>query len=333
MSDSVWKKVDFEKFIDKFGTQIIIENAPPILYTKKDKEHEAIFSLIASLFLTGSLLIYIALSALFPIIFIGWILTTTFIIVVSVLDIILIYNYIKSNIVIHPIECLFEVFEGLKINSETYYCFQYYPVFSGVSHPNEAKDIVYKIFQEEVLGNTIQITQIEIYLKINETTREAIILGYHFPYGEGIAFNNPLVNPNVWKYFPAQKINGDNFISIANWFHQYEWRFDLALDYDKLDKYAPWVIKRWNKDSIKYISEQDKDKLHWELRTVDSSPKLNPWKDLEKQTYESPLVYEHMQIVENAIDEIVENEGNIEKYKDIKNLIKEFKIYFREKSQ
>ena len=62
MSDSEWNKVDYDKFVKTFSNEIIVEYAPIILYSKKDKEHEAFTSLIAFFFITGGLLIYIAVS-------------------------------------------------------------------------------------------------------------------------------------------------------------------------------------------------------------------------------------------------------------------------------
>ena len=58
MSDFDWSQVTFLQFINQFGKDIIIDNAPEILYSKKDKEHEASNSLIAFFFITGGLLIY-----------------------------------------------------------------------------------------------------------------------------------------------------------------------------------------------------------------------------------------------------------------------------------
>jgi len=69
MSDSEWTKVDFQQFLNKYGKEIIIKNAPTILYSKKDKEHEAYNSLIAFFFIAGFLLIYIALSYFLAFIF------------------------------------------------------------------------------------------------------------------------------------------------------------------------------------------------------------------------------------------------------------------------
>ncbi len=60
MSDLGWKKVDFQDFIDEFSKIIIVNNSPNLLYSKKDKEHEALNSLISLFFLTGSLFIFVS---------------------------------------------------------------------------------------------------------------------------------------------------------------------------------------------------------------------------------------------------------------------------------
>ena len=74
MSISEWKKVDFQQFVNDFGNSVVITNAPTILYSKKDKEHEAYNSLIAFFFITGALLIYIALSYFLATIFFSLVL-------------------------------------------------------------------------------------------------------------------------------------------------------------------------------------------------------------------------------------------------------------------
>ena len=50
MPISKWEKIDFQRFVDDFGTNLIVENAPTLLYSKKEKEHEACNSLIAFFF-------------------------------------------------------------------------------------------------------------------------------------------------------------------------------------------------------------------------------------------------------------------------------------------
>ena len=65
MSNSNWDKVEFQDFINNYSKKIIVDNAPVILFTKKDKEHEAYNSLIGFFFITGGLFIFIALSIIF----------------------------------------------------------------------------------------------------------------------------------------------------------------------------------------------------------------------------------------------------------------------------
>ena len=43
MSNSEWSKVDFQQFVNNFSIELIIKNAPKILYSKKDKENEAYY--------------------------------------------------------------------------------------------------------------------------------------------------------------------------------------------------------------------------------------------------------------------------------------------------
>ena len=59
MSNSDWNKVDFQTFINDFSKEVIVDNAPTILYSKKDKEHEALNLLITFFFLTEGLFILI----------------------------------------------------------------------------------------------------------------------------------------------------------------------------------------------------------------------------------------------------------------------------------
>ena len=78
MPDSEWTKVDFQQFINEYGKEIVINNAPTILYSKKDKEHEAYNSLIAFFFIAGFLFIYIALTYFLAFIFFNLIANPTF---------------------------------------------------------------------------------------------------------------------------------------------------------------------------------------------------------------------------------------------------------------
>ena len=187
----------------------------------------------------------------------------------------LIINYVKSNVYIKPLECWVEIYRGKSQNGTNYYCFSYYPVFTGKCHPNVAKNVIYKFYQEEVLKNKINITQIEVYLKFSQNNQEKI--GYFFQYGQGRPFKDENVIRNSWKFFSSETSKNENFIAIANWDHQYEWRNDLELDFDKLHGYSPWVIQRWNNLTIKPLTEEFKGNINWNLRSIVSEPKLKPW--------------------------------------------------------
>ncbi len=322
-----WSKVEFQEFINDFGTDIVINFAPNILYSKKDKEHEAYNSLIAFFFISGGLLIYISFSILMME---AWFSLFVFIIVIviaGIADVVLILGYLKSNIYISPLECWVEIYKG----DQDFYCFSYYPVFSGVCHPNKAKNVVYKLYQEEVLKSKVDISQIEVYLKLNkESLKKGEKIGYFYQYGEGKSFNDENINRNAWKYFLAEKDQKENYIAVANWGHQYEWRDDLALDYDKLHEYAPWVIKRWNNINLKPLTEDDKDRINWDKKFIESIPKLNPWEgNMENQIFENKNANKDLEIVQKAIDEIV-GDYRVEKLKDLDEDLFKLKAYFRD---
>ena len=59
MSDSEWKKVEYQEFINRFNNQIVVGKAPVIMHSRKDKEHEAFKSLVALIFTVGFTFIYI----------------------------------------------------------------------------------------------------------------------------------------------------------------------------------------------------------------------------------------------------------------------------------
>jgi len=332
MSTSEWKKVDFQEFINKYNRNMILENAPQILYSKKDKEPEAFFSLIAVFFLTGGLFIYIALSIIFNLISFSLILFIVIIIIVAVVDTFLITNYILSNISIRLLECWVEIYEGPSQENKNFYCFSYYPIFSGKSLPNKAKNAIYKLYQNEVLKSKIDITQIEIYVKLSKDPQLSYnILGFFFQYGEGLPFKEENIDRNSWRYFPFEKSLNENYLATANWDHQYEWRNDLELDYDKLHAYAPWVLQDWNEGNLKPLTDQYKTKLLWDIRKFESIPKLKPWKgNIETQTYESFKSYKDIQMMNEAIERIIGTDVEIKKVKDIKNKLLEFKAYFRD---
>ena len=327
MNNSEWEKVDFQQFVKDFGIEVVINNAPIILYSKKDKEHEAYTSLIAFFFVASGLLIYISLSLFLFEIYFSIIVFITVISLAIGVDIVLILNYIKSNVFIRPKECWVEIYKN-----NDYYCFSYYIIFTGKCHPNKAKSIIFKLYQDEVLKSTMDITQIEFYLKINTNdTNDINYFGYFFEYGEGKPFWKEEINHNLWKFFPYDLSKNENYVAIANWAHQYEWRNDLELDFDKLHEYAPWVIKRWNMDNLKSLSESFKKTVKWNLRYLESTPKLKPWEgDLENQAYEISNATWETDIINDAIKNVIGEEWRVEVLKDLKLDLFELKAYFRD---
>jgi len=332
MSNSEWNKVEFQKFINKYGKELTIESAPVILYSKKDKEHEAYNSLVAFFFIAGFLLIYIAVSYFVASIFFNIILFITIIIVFVISDVLLIINVIKSNVYIKPLECWVEIHQNKLENNSEFYCLTYYPIFTGKCHPNVAKNVILKLYQEQILKSKIDITQIEFYLKINKLDSNVLEkIGYFFQYAEGKPFKDENINRNSWHYFPYEQSGIENYLAVGNWDHQYEWRNDLEFDFDKLHEYAPWVIQRWSELNIKTLTEENKENINWKLRSIESTPKLKPWMgNLESQTYENPKAYKDLEIVNDAVTKIIGNDKEIEKIKDIKEELAMFKSYFRD---
>ncbi|MFX1501536.1 MAG: hypothetical protein ACFFDH_11290, partial [Promethearchaeota archaeon] len=299
MTNSEWSKVDFQQFLNKYGKNIIIENAPTILYSKKDKEHEAYNALIAFFFIAGFLLIYIALSYFLASIFFNLILFIIIIIIGIIADVLLIINVIKSNVNIKPLECWVEVYNGKGEQNSEFYCITYYPIFTGKCHPNEAINVILKLYQEQVLKSKIDITQIEVYLKLSKKDSQLKEkLGYFIQYAEGKSFKDENIDRSSWKYFSHEEFGIDNYIAVGNWDHQYEWRSDLEFDFDKLHEYAPWVIHKWNESNLKPLTEEYKENVNWNLRYIESNPKLLPWKgNLDSQSYNNPMAYKDLEIV------------------------------------
>ncbi|MHA2391522.1 MAG: hypothetical protein ACXAEX_06105 [Promethearchaeota archaeon] len=334
MSDSEWSKVHFQQFLNDFGNDIVVNTAPTILYSKRDKEHEAYNSLIGFFFITGGLLIYIAIAYfLAPLIF-NLILIVIIVIIAIFIDVYLIINYLKSNVYIKPLECWFEIHKGKSDGVLDFYCLTFYPIFSGKCHPNAAMNVIHKLYQEQVLKSKIDTSQIEVYLKLNVTEKKIQEpIGFFFQYGEGKPFKEENIDYTSWKFFSFEMYKNDNYIATANWEHQYEWKDDLEYDYDKLHEYAPWVIQRWDKISLKPLTEEFKEKINWNLRCIDSNPKLSPWKgDLENQTYHNPKSDEELKIIKEAIEKVIGTDVDIEKMRDIKDKILLIKRHFRDLS-
>ena len=332
MSNSDWNKVDFQTFINDFSKEVIVDNAPTILYSKKDKEHEALNLLITFFFLTGGLFIFISLSVFFRIVDFFIVLFVIIIVVVALVDSVLLFYYIRSQVQIKPLENWVEVYKGPIQGENAFYCFTFYPVFSGKCHPNKAKNVLYKLLQEELFNSSIDITQIEVYLDFKLSNREDYsVIGYYFQSGEGTPFKSVNIDRNSWKFFPGVHANNENFIAVANWDHQYEWKNDLELDYDKLHSYAPWIIKNWDELNIKPLTKVVKSEVQWDLRGIDSNPKLKPWtSNFETTVYDSFKAYKDLQLMNDAIEKVIGKDIKIEKLKDIKKYVLEFKAYLRD---
>ncbi|MFX0071306.1 MAG: hypothetical protein ACFFAO_09470 [Candidatus Hermodarchaeota archaeon] len=327
MSNTEWKEVEFKEFVEQFGINPVMNYAPSILYSRKDKEHVAQNSLIVFFLVLSGLLIYISIS-LFLIEFYFNAITFIFVVIILIgIDILLLYNYIRSNVNIKLIECWIEVYNYLE-----FYCFSYYPIFSGKVHPNKAKDIVYKLYQDEVFQDKIDITQIEVYLKRNkDKLNDLEVMGFYFQYGKGKHFREENVDRTFWKYFPYEFYAYGNFIASANWDHQFEWRSDLANDFDKLHEFDPWVIKRWNQDNLKPLNPEYKNFLKWNIRNIESLPKLKPWNGkLEQQSYKNQNAYRDLEIIDEAIEKIMGKNTELNKLKDLERELFKFKIYFRD---
>ena len=208
----------------------------------------------------------------------------------------------------------------------------FYPVFSGKCHPNKAKNVLYKLLQEELFNGSIDITQIEVYLRFNLSEKDDYsVIGYYFQYGEGTPFKSVNIDRNSWRFFPKEQTTNDNFIAVANWDHQYEWQNDLELDYDKLHSYAPWIIQKWNDASIKPLTKYFKNEVQWDLRGIESLPKLKPWSpNFETTSYDSFKAYKDLQLMNDAIEKVMGKDIIIEKLKDIKQYILEYKAYLRD---
>ena len=242
-------------------------------------------------------------------------------------DILLLLNYIRSRVYIKPIECWIETYNYLD-----FYCLSYYPIFSGKSLPNKAKDIIYKLYREEVFNSKINITQIEVYLEIPQgDIQKHKKLGFFFQYGKGKDYKDDEIERNSWQYFPADKSSNENYIAVANWDHQYEWRLDLEQDFDKYNKYSPWIMKKWNQTNLKPLTEDYKKKIKWNLLNLKSEPKLKPWKEnFEDQTYENENAYKDLEVVDEAIEKIIGSNVELKKLGDLEKQLLKFKIYFRD---
>jgi len=327
-----WTQVEFQDFINQYDQNLILKYAPIIMHSKRDKEPEAFKSLISFLFILGFLFIFIAFSIIFSAVYFNPYLFYPIVGIAVVASGILLYNYIKSNVNIKLKECWFEIYEHYSLEDGRYFCIIYYPVFTGKSHPNKAKNIIYKLYQDQLVGSKIDIAQIEVHFKfIPEEDPKFKPLGYFFQYGQGIPFNSEEIDRNAWKYFPINKANNQNYFATANWDHQFEWREDLELDYDKLHSYSPWILYKWNESSLKPLTREYKTKLNIELRPIEAYPGLMTWKgNLEKQKVENFKAYKDLQIMNEVIEKVIGTDVKVKKLRDIKGYLFKIQAYFRD---
>jgi len=148
MANSEWEKVEFQEFVNTCGINHVVKNAPSLLYSKKDREHKEIYSLIAFMIIAGSLSLYMSFILIYAGLYFysNMLLFIALIIVVIIIESLLLNYYLKTNIYIKPIECWIEVYKGLSQNNFIFYCFSYYIVFSGKCQPNKAKNLIYKLY-------------------------------------------------------------------------------------------------------------------------------------------------------------------------------------------
>ena len=329
-----WTQIDFQDFIHQYDQDLIIKYAPIIMHSKRDKEPEAFKSLISFLFIAGFLLIYIAFSIIFLSIYFNPYLFYLILGVAVAASGFLLYNYIKSNVNIKLKECWFETYEYNSPENGKYLCIVYYPIFTGKSHPNKAKNIIYKLYQEQLVGSKLDIAQIEVHFKfVPQEDPKFKPLGYYFQYGQGTPFNSEEVDRNAWKYFPINKSNNENYFATANWDHQFEWREDLELDYDKLHSYGPWILYKWNESNLKPLTKEYKKELNIEMRSIEAYPGLMTWRgNLEQQKVESFKAYKDLQIMNEVIEKIIGTEVTVKKLSDLKGYLFKIQAYLRDLS-
>ncbi|MHA1804697.1 MAG: hypothetical protein ACTSU4_09195 [Promethearchaeota archaeon] len=333
MIKKAWVKYDIEDFLKRHDVNFVVENAPQIKYSMREKEHVAYSSLWGALILISLLIIFII--AWFSFFFQDILFLYAFIFVGALSGILIptfLRNYFKSNISIIPLQCWLEIHEAKLNDEESYTCLSYYPIFSGKRHPNRAKDILLKLYRDEIYGNRIDITQVEIYFrKENKEGNKLKKIGYFFQYGKNSSFWEENVLENPWRFFPAENYPENCCLILSNWMHQYEWEKDLLLNPAKEEEMSPWNIKTWKSNEIKPLTEEFKKKIYWKERGMDSYPKLKPWKnDFEEAVIELPLIQRELKVIEDAIEKIMGNKAEINILSDIDPYLSQFKTYFRD---
>jgi len=337
MSEYAWESINPEKLKGGKEGLFILENAPPILHSRMDKEY-TLNSVIILLFMVGLYLIYAAIQYVIGLSEsgFGFVVFIIVSVVVIVAAIPLIIQSLRSRSYNKLIKSYYEVYIAHSDNKdEVYYCMVYYPTFLGKTHPIKAYNLIYEIYLQAVFSKLIDVTQIEVYYKGSKTSQNILKsltnIGYFFKYGEGQEFYNEKSNRNTWKLFDGNKSENENYISVANWDHLYEWRDDLVLDYDKLHELAPWVVNRWNNLNMVPLTQKHKDKLRFNKRNLGLSPKLKPWLGtLDQQTYSNELENTDLNLIQQAINDILGAEFSITNTKLIKQNIFKFREYFKE---
>ncbi|MHA1724081.1 MAG: hypothetical protein ACTSYC_03255 [Promethearchaeota archaeon] len=333
MIEKVWVQHDIEDFLKHHDVNFIVENAPQIKYSMREKEHVPYSSLWGALILIILLIIFIVLWFSY---FIQEILFLYVFIFLGSLSVILIptflRNYVKSNISIIPLQCWLEIHKAKLSKEENYICLSYYPIFSGKRHPNRAKDILLKLYRDEIYGTKIDITQVEVYFKKeNKGGTKLKKFGYFFQHGKNSSFWEENVHENPWKFFPSENYPENCCLILSNWMHHYEWEKDLLLNPAKEEEMSPWNIKIWKANEIKPLTEGFKEKIHWKERGMNSYPKLMPWKNtFEENALEMKSIPEEFKIVEDAIEKIIGKKAEVYTLSDISPYLSQFKMYFRD---
>ena len=74
-----------------------------------------------------------------------------------------------------------------------------------------------------------------------------------------------------------------------------------------------------------------KNEVQWDLRGIDSIPKLKPWMpNFERTSYDSFKSYKDLQLMNDAIEKVIGKDIKIEKLKDIKKYVLEYKAYLKD---
>ncbi len=327
-----WMESDIGEFISQYGINLLVDNAPIIKYSTKEKEHGSKSSLLGIFILLAALISCIVSWIFFFAQDVYYFILFLFLIIFSVLLIpTFLRSYLKSRVNIKPIECWIEIHEILKNQEECYYCLTYYPIFSGKVHPNKGKDILLKLYHDQILEDTLDITQIEIYFKKDPVKHELSKIGYHFQHDNHEDFWNDEFSETPWEFFALEDISNYHALIVANWMHQYEWDKETNSNIEKMEDLSPWEVKTWDSKELKPLTEEFKNKIHWNERGLNSLPKLIPWDEqLKEKAHEIKEIQFDIQEIEKAIEKILGKDTEIRRFSDIEKHLNQFRIYFRD---